>query len=225
MSRKTKITLSFLILIIGLVIFLSEYFNSKKIAVYDYMNLLYYNLESSNELEKTDNELDNEDIVLNIDDIDEEENNLEVANNTSYSFNNEDNNYYIGYLIIPDINLKRGFTDKLSKYNTVSKNIEVLSSSDYPDKENGNFIVAAHSGNSSVSYFNKLYLLSNGAKVYVDYKNTTYTYEIVNIYTVSKTGQIEVKRDKNKTSITLITCTKNNNETQTVYIGELINKE
>ena len=126
---------------------------------------------------------------------------------------------------IPDINLKKGFTKKESKYNTISKNIQILSASDYPDKENGNVIFAAHSGNSSVSYFNKLYLLNKDALVYVTYNNVTYTYKITDIYTVKKSGEIEIKSNKNKSNITLITCTKNDNTTQTVYLGELISKE
>ena len=189
------------------------------------MNELYYMGDSVN----TNDESSTMDNIVEIVDEEETEEDRELADNTSYSFNNKGDNtnssIYVGYLTIPDINLKKGFTEKNSKYNTVSKNIQILSSSDYPDKENGNVIFAAHSGNSSVSYFNKLYLLNNGAYVYVDYKNVKYTYKIVNIYTVEKTGQVEIKRDKNKSSITLITCSKDSNTTQTVYIGELINKE
>lgn len=215
MSRNQKIIFSFIILFIGIFIFASEYFKSKKISVYDYMNELYY----SEEVSVTDIEEINEDT------IDEIENNEEESRkDTSYTFK-EDKSIYIGYLNIPDINLRKGFTEKNSKYNTVSKNIEILSASDYPDKENGNVIFAAHSGNSSVSYFNKLYLINKGANVYIEYNGVTYTYEITDIYTVEKTGKIEVKRKKGVSSITLITCTKNDNATQTIYIGELINKE
>lgn len=216
MSRKTKIIFSFLILVVGIVILCSEYFNSKKIEVYDYMNELYYDETNLAEVENIE--------VEELDNI--EENNEREEVNTSYSFsNNQNKDIYIGYLIIPDINLKKGFTTKESKYNTISKNIQILSSSDYPDKENGNVIFAAHSGNSSVSYFNKLYLLNKGAYVYIEYNNVNYTYQITNIYAVEKTGQVEVIRNKNKSSITLITCTKDDNSTQTVYVGELVSKE
>lgn len=211
MSKDKKIIISIIIVIIGLIILCSEYFNSKKIAVYDYMNELYYtkeNIETEEIIEENNKEEDSEE------------------NNTSYKFNiKEDENIYIGYLSIPDINLKKGFTKKESKYNTISKNIQILSASDYPDKENGNVIFAAHSGNSSVSYFNKLYLLNKDSLVYVTYNNVTYTYKITDIYTVKKNGEIEIKSNKNKSNITLITCTKNDNTTQTVYLGELISKE
>lgn len=222
MSRKTKIIFSFLILVIGALILFSEYFNSKKIMVYDYMNELYYNEPINEEVLSLVDNIENEEDIVE----EKKENNEEEANNTSYSFsNNVDNSIYIGYLSIPDINLKKGFTKKESKYNTVSKNIQILASSDYPDQENGNVILAAHSGNSSVSYFNKLYLLNIGSNLYIEYNNIKYTYEISNIYTVLKTGNVEVKRDKNKSTLTLITCTKNDNSTQTVYIADLINKE
>lgn len=215
MSRNQKIIFSFIVLFIGIFIFASEYFNSKKIEVYDYMNELYYNEEipvaNIEELnEKTTNEIEN--------------NEDESKEDTSYTFNEENKSIYIGYLNIPDINLRKGFTEKNSKYNTVSKNIEILSASDYPDKENGNVIFAAHSGNSSVSYFKKLYLINKGAHVYIEYNGVKYTYKITDIYTVEKTGKAEIKRRKGVSSITLITCTKNDNSTQTIYIGELINK-
>lgn len=212
MSRELKITISIIIVIIGIIVLASEYFNSKKIAVYDYMNELYYNVSDANP-----EEINN----------DTEENNEEKdSEETSYKFDiKEEESIYIGYLSIPDINLKKGFTTKESKYNTISKNIEILSASDYPDKENGNVIFAAHSGNSSVSYFNKLYLLNIGALVYITYDNVNYTYRITDIYTVNKSGTVEVRSNKNKSNITLITCTKNDNTTQTVYLGELISKE
>ena len=127
--------------------------------------------------------------------------------------------------MIPNINFKKGFTEKNSKYNNVNRNIQILSSSDYPDKENGNVIIAGHSGNSSVSYFNKLYLLNIGDLAYIDYNNVTYTYKIINIYNIEKTGKAEIKTLKDKSTLTLITCTKDNKTSQTIYTLELISKE
>lgn len=211
MSRNQKIIFSFVILFIGILIFGSEYFKSKKIEAYDYMNELYYNQ-----------------IVSLDEEVKDPENNEEesVEEDTSYKFNNEiiDNSVYIGYLRIPNIGFKKGFTEKTSKYNTVSRNIQILSSSDYPDKENGNVIIAGHSGNSSVSYFNKLYMLNKGDLVYIDYNNITYTYKITDIYNVEKTGKAEIKKKKNASVLTLITCTKDVKTSQTIYISELVNK-
>ena len=152
-----------------------------------------------------------------------ENNEEEEVEDTNYEFKQEKVSY-IGYLSIPKINLKKGFTSIEDKNNTVSKNIEILGSSDYPDEEFGNVILASHSGNSSISFFNKLYLLELGDVAYIEYNNVTYTYKITDIYTVEKNGKVEIKRNKNVSALTLITCTRGDNKTQTVYISELISK-
>ena len=223
MSRNLKIIISFIILIVGILIFFSEYFHSKKIQVYDYINELYYSelITIDEELEEvTEN---NEEINTEIETENKEEEEVEETSNNKVITNNKA--IYIGYLSIPNINLRKGFTEKDSKYNTVNKNIQILSASDYPDKENGNVIIAAHSGNSSVSYFNKLYLLNIGDYIFIEYNGIKYTYKIVNIYSIEKTGKAEITRNKNISTLTLITCTKDNKKTQTIYISELINKE
>ena len=90
-----------------------------------------------------------------------------------------------------------------------------------PNIQNGNFILAAHSGNSNIAYFKNLDKLSYNSEVYVYYQNRKYRYIIGDIYDVLKTGYVEIKRNKNKSAITLITCKKGTN-LQTVYIGYLI---
>jgi len=213
MSKNKKIIFSFIILFIGILITFSEYFNSKKISVYDYINEMYYNETAlDNELE----ELEEVEVVVN--------NEEEVVEDTKeYNFNYDIN--YIGYLSIPKINFNKGFTSIEDEYNTVSRNIQILSSSNYPDEEKGNVIIAGHSGNSSVSFFNKLYLLEIGDLAYIKYNNKNYTYQISNIYKVDKTGKVEIKRNKNSKTLTLITCTKDDKLTQTIYIADLINEE
>ena len=91
-----------------------------------------------------------------------------------------------------------------------------------PYVNNGNFILAAHSGNSYVSYFKDLYLLNKGDYAYVTYQGVKYVYKITNIYLQVKTGQIGIYRDNNKTTLTLVTCTKDDEQHQTIYIAELI---
>ena len=140
----------------------------------------------------------------------------------------DNNNYtpnYIGFLEIDKIHLKQGFLSIDNYYNNVDYNIEILKVSDFPDVLNGNFILASHSGNSSISYFRNLYKLDIGdiAKVY--YKSKTYKYQIVNIYKENKDGSVGIYRDSNKTTLTLITCSKNDKQHQTVYILELIGVE
>ena len=97
----------------------------------------------------------------------------------------------------------------------------MVKQSNYPDVLNGNFILAAHSGNSYLAYFKNLYQLTLGDEAYVIYKNHKYTYKIVNIYQQEKTGKIAIYRDLNKNTLTLITCTKDSKTKQTIYILEL----
>ena len=52
-----------------------------------------------------------------------------------------------------------------------------------------------------------------------------FIYKIVNIYDEEKTGRVRILRDKEKTTLTLITCTKDDKYHQTVYIAELIGIE
>lgn len=127
-------------------------------------------------------------------------------------------NNYLGILSIPKINLNRGFYEYTSPLNTVDKNIEVIETSKMPDVLNGNLILASHSGNSKIAYFKHLDELQIKDEVYVYYLNKKYKYIIASIYDRKKTGYIDIVRDKNKNTITLITCKKNTN-LQTVFIG------
>lgn len=131
---------------------------------------------------------------------------------------------YSMILEIPKINLKKGIPEKDSKYNSVKYGIQILKQSNMPDVENGNVILASHRGNSAVSYFNKLNKVVNSDKVYLYYAGYKYTYEIVNIYEVPKTGTVSLYRDNTENTITLITC-KSREQKQLVFIGNLINKE
>ena len=58
--------------------------------------------------------------------------------------------------------------------------------------------------------------------VYVTYLGKKYTYQITNIYEVEKNGIVKLIRDPDKTTLTMITCTKDNDHAQTVYISELV---
>ena len=131
---------------------------------------------------------------------------------------------FIGYLEIKKINLKQGLVSKKSYYNDVKYNIQMLSTSDYPDKYLGNVILAGHSGTGYLAFFKNLYKLSKGDEAKIYYKGYVYTYKIVNIYDVPKVGKVKIVRDIYKNCLTLITCTHNSKTKQTVYILELSNK-
>lgn len=223
-TRKKYIStvISVLVLFIGLCILSSTYFNTKKHEVFDEMNELYYE-QIANEIEGLD-EIDDTSEEEVDDSSSEDEPNSSVTEpvTTKPVVTVDYSKYYVGNISISKIDLKRGFVSKDSKYNNVNRNIYIIPESDYPDKEGGNFILAAHSGTSSISYFKNLYKLTLGDEVNITYNNKNYTYIITNIYTDLKDGDVAIKRDKNKTTLTLITCTKGDKTTQTIYICERI---
>ncbi len=129
---------------------------------------------------------------------------------------------YLGVLEIPKIGLKRGFYNVGSRYNNISYNVTMVDGSDLPDVINGNLILMAHSGDSYISYFAYLYKLTIGDMAYVTYLGNQYVYQITNIYEVEKNGVVRLMRNHDKTTLTMITCTKDNDYTQTVYIAERV---
>ena len=154
-------------------------------------------------------------------DIPEVEN---VSDGTVYQQNEKEIDYsrYAGVLEIPKIRLKRGFYNTDSKYNNIEHNVSMITGSSMPDVPNGNLMLMAHSGDAYISFFAYLYRLKIGDSAYVTYQGNKYRYQIVNIYTVPKTGKVAIYRNYNKTTLTLITCTKNDDPTQPIYIAELV---
>lgn len=207
-QNKIIVVIGTLLIVSGIMILSSNYFNEKLGNAYSHMNSL---LLANEEIVELPDEVDN---------VDESTSLIEKEEETKVYVDPYEK-YYIGSLEIPKINLNKGFTSMDSPYNSVNKNIEVVKKSSYPDKEKGNFILAAHSGNSYLAYFRNLYQLTIGDKAYVNYKNKKYTYKIVNIYEQEKTGKIAIYRDLDKSTLTLITCTKNSHTKQTIYILEL----
>lgn len=132
---------------------------------------------------------------------------------------------YIGVLEIPKINIKRGFLNIKDKRNNVNKNLQVIKGSDMPNVKNGNLIIAAHSGNSYISYFKNLYKLSNEDVAYVYFNNIKYTYKVVGKYDAEKSGKVTIHRDNKKNTLTLITCSQTDKTKQIVYILELESEE
>ena len=210
---STVLLFSLILFIVGLFLVSYNYLIAKKEKIYSTMNLLLYEDETPKNIETKEEEPEetNEPVPERLADIGEEDKTI--------TYN------YIGILEIKKLNLKRGFLDIGSPYNNVNKNVTLIENSTMPDVENGNLILAAHSGNCWVCYFDKLYTLSIGDIATVTYNGYKYTYELKNIYNVAKTGTIEVRRDPTKTVLTLITCTHGSDTEQTVYIYELINKE
>ena len=207
---------------------------------YDRVELIKSNVFSEVEMEKYhENNVDDEPVVDEVtEEVDAEMENIEENAEATVEYtgpSKEDTKKaesvrdkiakeFIGYLEIKKINLKQGLVSKKSYYNNVKYNIQMLSTSDYPDKSLGNVILAGHSGTGYLAFFKNLYKLKEGDEAKITYKGYVYTYKIVNIYNVPKNGKVKVIRDVYKSCLTLITCTHNSKTEQTVYILELASK-
>ena len=208
LNKKKRISPNTVALIGAFVItlggFLSFYnfISDKKLLAYDYMNEQIYN--------------DNETEIYNV-------NTTEVATDEeeTKTQNYQDIESYIGYLEIPKIKFRRGFYNIDSGLNTVEANIEIIKGSEMPNVTNGNLIIAGHSGTGWKAFFKDLYKLEVGDEAIVTYAGVNYKYKITNIYKERNTGTVSIKRNYDKTTLTLITCTKDDSSTQTIYIAEL----
>lgn len=213
--KKSHILLfgSFLIFV-GFISLSCNYFIKMKDEVFSEMKIAMMDEDSVDE---------NVNVVEDVPKVDNlpEQNNV-TTNNTSNQAPVVNYDKYLGVLEIPRIGLKRGFYNLDSKYNNIEYNVSMVRGSTLPDVVNGNLILMAHSGDAYISYFAYLYRLKIGNYAYVTYKGNKYKYQIVNIYTVPKNGSVKIIRNYNRTTLTLITCTKDDDTTQTVYIAELV---
>ena len=205
LKNSTIILIGTLIIIFGICIGLYEYFEERKNKTFSDMNIMLYESEQPQNI--VDDEIENDSI--HEEQIDEKEENQMPS--------------YVGVLEIPKINLKNGFYGLNSSYNNVDYNVTVINGSTFPTEPNNNLILAAHSGDCPVCYFEDLYKLNIGDIAYLSYNNVRYSYKIVDIYEVEKDGTVAIYRDYSKSVLTLITCTRNSNTKQTVYILEQTN--
>ena len=204
-NLKLQIATGVILLVSGTSVLLSDYVKDKRDVVFSEMNLAISELNKD-----TLEQIGNNDT--------EEEKVIDKKEEKKEQYYEE----YIGVLEISKINFYKGFYNKNSGLNNVDYNLYVLPESSYPDVVNGNLMIAGHSGNYNNSYFANLYKLNVGDTAKITYKGKKYTYKITDIYYEKKTGTVRILRDKNKTTLTLITCTKDDEAHQTIYIAELI---
>lgn len=206
---KYQIAAGVTLLIIGTLLLFSNYIKDKRDVVFSEMNLVLSNMDIG---------LTDDTVVPVTEEETEEpvEESVEVAEEPTYNYEE-----YLGVIDIPKINLYKGFYSKTSSLNNVKFNLFVLSVSSYPDTERGNLVIAGHSGNYNNSYFRDLYLLEVNDEIIVHYKDKNYKYEIAKIYNENKDGSVRIIRDNTKTTLTLITCTKDDKDHQTIYIAYL----
>ena len=199
-SNKTIVIIAFIAIIGGTLLISADYLQGKKDKVYKKASISLYS-EINNQ--KQDNTPQN---------IEETEEPYVPTPNP---------NGYLGILTIDKIELQQGFFDKNNEDNNVSKNLTFLAPSNYPNEKNGNVILVAHSGVTHIAYFKNLYKLNVGDKAKIEYKGHLYTYKIDNIYNETKDGNVTIYRDTNRQTLTMITCTKNDDTKQTIYIAYL----
>lgn len=157
--------------------------------------------------------------------VTKETNKIENTLAKQYGYSKINNNdTYDAILSIPQINLKKGIYSKDDERNNIEKNITIHSLSDYPEYENSNLILMAHSGSGVKAYFKDINKLNEDSLIEYFYKNTKYVYKIDNYYTIEKNGSAKLKRNPNKKTITLITCSQTDKTKQLIYIGYLIDE-
>ena len=216
MQRKNKniksqlFKVGFFFLIVGILVIISTPLTKLKGEVFEEMRLAIFQLNINKE-NTTISDINTENLEMTTENTEVAEENDKKAN---YS--------YIGELSIPKIKLRRGFVSKESRYNNIEYNITIAQEADYPDVPMGNFILMAHSGNAYISFFDKLYKLQIGDEASVSYNANTYNYRLTNIYNQAKTGTVAIYRNPNVKTLTLITCTHNDDYNQTIYIFEEI---
>ena len=127
----------------------------------------------------------------------------------------------IGNITINKINLQKPLYSLTSNKNNVDQNVTILKGSTFPDQEESILFIAAHSGNSEISYFEKLDQLQKEDIVKITYRNKEYFYKISNIWEEKKNGYIHVKKESKKQLI-LTTCSRTNKEKQLVISSNLI---
>ena len=200
LSNRTIVIIGFVIMAIGLFLVTNDYFTGKKDKAYEKISVSLFSEQNGEVVDNTPQNIAAADIA--------------VKEETKQG-------NYLGVLKIDKINLEQGFYDKDNAMNNVSKNVTLLGPSNYPDQKNGNTILVAHSGSSYLGYFKNLWQLGVGDLATISYKGKTYVYKSVNIYNDVKDGDVTIYRNKNKTTLTMITCTKDDDTKQTIYVAEL----
>lgn len=141
------------------------------------------------------------------------------CSNESIILTNESTNYdtstCYGYLKIPSIDMYLGFYNTDSDLNDVSKNVTLIDT----NIEN-TYLLVAHSGIGPLAYFNDLRYLDIDDDIYLEFKDRTNHYKVVNITSVKKTGTISIKNEENQ--LILSTCDQINKGYQLTIESELV---
>lgn len=128
---------------------------------------------------------------------------------------------YKGIVEIPRLNFKKGFYDSTSSLNNVDQNVTLLEPKALDNVKGILIVLAAHSGNSRISYFHNLDLLNIQDKVYLYFQNFKYTYKVIEKYEIKKDGTLEITKNENGL-LYLTTCSERDKTKQLVIITKLV---
>ena len=121
----------------------------------------------------------------------------------------------IGSIIIEKLNINMPLYDINNPKNNIEQNIQILKESILPPNKNSIVFLAAHSGDSNISYFDNLDELKQKDIIQLKINNKTYTYQIKSIYKQKKNGYINVNKEI-EDQLILTTCDPNSNKYQLI---------
>ena len=128
---------------------------------------------------------------------------------------------YIAVLEIPQLDLKKGLYDSTNKANNVEENITLIEPSLINNPTQETIVIAAHSGNSQISFFHNLHILNINDIIYLYHDGKRYEYQVINKYETIKDGTLEISNEPGVLYLT--TCSELNKGKQLVI--ETILKE
>ena len=198
---KRKITRNNILTILSIILILSCIL----IKIYDLYKkekVIQKEIEEINYIIETPKEKENENI---------QKEEKKVKKETKY--------IYGAVLEIPKINLRKGLVKSTKNFDSINYAVSIDENSIYPN-EIGNFILYAHSGNSSISYFDNLKYLDINDEIKIYYKGKWYFYNVLKKYEIDKNGMLSIYNDGISKYITLTTCSQENKNKQIVILGK-----
>lgn len=119
-------------------------------------------------------------------------------------------------LEIPKIKLVREIYNYDSINNNVDKNVTLL----YPEAFdiNSTIVLAAHSGNATIAFFNNLDLLEENDTINLYFENKYYNYKVIDKTEIEKNHLLQIAKEQNVLYLT--TCSKLNKNKQLVIKAE-----
>lgn len=227
-SKYSKVlTIILVIVIVAIVILLG-------FLAFDYIHKYNTTKQASDFVENYEGEITTGENSNNKDKEDDELGNITSSGGEEIGINTGGNNAssntkkkykgftVVGTMKIPAINLEYPI---LEEPTASALNTALIFLYPSPDNLNmpGNSVIAGHNYRNG-TFFSNLKKLSNGAKIYVtDYRGTSITYEVYNIFEAGDTDTSFYQRDTNGLAeLTLSTCTDASNDKRTIIFAKQI---